>query len=86
VLAASSDEKLADILAECAPVNPENAKLLAKYLKKIVVKVVHIQEFKPSKTKVEKGDIETVVGEFRQFLENAVNGDGPRQSIIVEIR
>jgi hypothetical protein len=86
VLAASSDEKLADILAECVPVNPENAKLLAKYLKKIIVKVVHLKAFQPSKTKVEKGDIETVVGEFRKFLENAVDGDGKSQSTILEIK
>lgn len=86
VLAASSDEKLADILAECVPVNPENAKLLAKYLKKIVVKVIHLNEFHPTKTKVEKGDIESVVGEFRKFLENAVDGDGKSQSTILEIK
>jgi len=86
VLAASGDEKLGDILAECVPVNPENAKLLAKYLKKIVVKVVHLNDFHPSKTKVEKGDIETVVGEFRKFLETAVDGDGKSQSTILEIK
>ena len=34
---------------------PANAKLLAKYLKKIVVKVIHLHDFQPSKTKVEKG-------------------------------
>jgi hypothetical protein len=86
VLAATSDEKLADILAECIPTNPDNAKLLAKYLKKIVVKVVHLNEFQPSKTKVEKGDIEIVVGEFRKFLEAAVDGDGKSQSTILEIK
>ena len=45
--------------------------MLAKYLKRIVVRVLHLHDFKPSKTKVEKGDIETVVGEFRRFLETA---------------
>ena len=34
VLASSSDKKLADILAECVPTNPDNANLLAKYLEK----------------------------------------------------
>jgi hypothetical protein len=86
VLAASSDEKLGDILAECVPVNPDNAKLLPKYLKKIIVKVVHLNEFHPSKTKVEKSDIETVVGEFRKFLEAALDGEGTKQTTILEVR
>jgi hypothetical protein len=86
VLSATSDEQLADLLAECVPVNPDNAKLLGKYLKKIIVKVVHLHEFQPSKTKIEKGDIETVVSEFRNFLENAVDGDGKSQSTILEIK
>ena len=55
VLAAPGDEKLADILAERIPADPGNARLLAKYLKRIVVRVIHLHDFKPSKTKVEKG-------------------------------
>ena len=86
VLAAPGDEKLADILAERITADPGNAKLLAKYLKRIVVRVIHLQDFKPSKTKVEKGDIETVVGEFRKFLERAVDGEGKGQSTLLEIK
>ena len=33
-----------------------------------------------------KGDIEIVVGEFRKFLETAVDGDGKSQSTILEIK
>jgi histone H3/H4 len=86
VLAAPDDNKLADALAECISAHPAHAKLLAKYLKKIVVKVIHLQEFHPSKTTIEKGDIETVVNEFRTFLETAVVGDGKSQSTILEIK
>jgi len=86
VLAAPGDEKLADILAERIPSDPGNANILAKYLKRIVVRVLHLHDFKPSKTKVEKTDIETVVGEFRNFLEKAVDGDGKGQSTILEIK
>ena len=39
-----------------------------------------------SKTKVDKGDIEAVVGEFREFLETALDADGAEQSTIAEIR
>ena len=48
--------------------------------------MVHLHDFKPSKTKVEKADIETVVGEFRKFLETALDGDARAESTIVEIR
>jgi hypothetical protein len=86
VLAADTDDKLAEVLAECVPADPSNAKLLVKFLKKIVVKIVNLHDFQPSKTKVEKGDIETVVGEFREFLQTAVDGDGKGQSTILEIK
>ena len=86
VLGAADDVKLAALLAEFVPADPANAKLLAKYLKKIIVKVIHLNEFHPTKTKVEKGDIESVVGEFRKFLETAVDGDGKGQSTILEIK
>jgi hypothetical protein len=86
VLDAANDEKLADLLAATVPEDPANAKLLAKYLKHIVVKVIHLNEFHPTKTKVEKGDIESVVGEFRKFLETAVDDDGKGQSTILEIK
>ncbi len=39
-----------------------------------------------SKTKADKGDIEAVVGEFREFLETALDADGAEQSRIGEIR
>ena len=68
------------------PADPSHARLLAKYLKKIVVKVIHLQEFHPTKTKVEKSDTEGVVGELRKFLEKAVDGDGKGQFTILEIK
>jgi hypothetical protein len=86
VLEAATDEQLAALLAEYVPADSANAKLLAKYLKQIVVKVIHLNDFHPTKTKVEKGDIESVVGEFRKFLESAVDGDGKGQSTILEIK
>ena len=46
----------------------------------------HDHDFKPSKTKLEKADIDTVVGEFRKFLETALDGDARAESTIVEIR
>ena len=68
------------------PADPAHGRLLAKYLKKITVKVIHLNEFRPTKTKVERADIDNVVAEFRTFLETAVDGDGKGQSTILEIR
>jgi hypothetical protein len=86
ILASESDNNLAALLSQWVPADPVNAKLLAKYLRKIVVKVIHLSEFHPTKTKLEKGDVESVVGEFRKFLETAVDGDGKGQSTILEIK
>jgi hypothetical protein len=86
VLEAADDEKLAAMLSEYIPADQANAKLLAKYLKKITVKVIHLSDFHPTKSKVEKREIESVVGEFRKFLDNAVDGDGKGQSTILEIK
>jgi hypothetical protein len=41
---------------------------------------------KLSRTKVEKADIETVVGEFRKFLETALEGEARAERTIVVIR
>ncbi len=86
VLNAPDADKLADLLARRIPADPAHAKLLDKYLKRIVVRVVRLQDFHPSKATIEKGEIDEVVGEFRRFLESAVDGDGKAQSTILEIR
>ena len=64
----------------------ERAGLLAKYLKRVVVKVLRMEDFRPAKSMVEKGEIEHVVGEFRRFLEAAVDGHAANQRTILEIR
>jgi hypothetical protein len=86
VLNAPDADKLSDLLAQRISADPAQAKLLDKYLKRIVVRVVRLQDFHPSKATIEKGDIENVVGEFRRFLESAVVGDGKSQSMILEIQ
>jgi hypothetical protein len=53
-------------------------------LKKTVVPVIHLREFKPSGTN-EKGDVDAVVIEFRAFLERALGGDGAGQHTMGKI-
>ncbi len=85
-LSAPGDEKLAEILAERMPSDPDNARIIAKHLKQSVVRVVQLHDCKASKTKVEKDEIEIVVGELRKFLEAAVDSDGGAQNAILEIK
>jgi hypothetical protein len=47
---------------------------------------VLLLSFACSNATVEKSEIETIVGEFRQFREAAVDGEGKDQTIMVEIR
>jgi hypothetical protein len=51
-----------------------------------VVKTIRLQDCRPPQTMVEPGDIERVVGEFRQFLEAAVDADGNGHTTILEIK
>ncbi len=86
VLATIDAESLADLLAGRLADDPEGAALLAKYLKRVVVKVVRFQDFKPAKSTVERGDVEAVVDDFRQFLQGAFGRDGKDQSVIVDLQ
>ena len=86
VLATTDADSLADLLAEQLPDNPDRVGLLAKYLKRVIVKVVRFQDFKPSKSTVERDDIETVVVDFRRFLEGAFGREGKDQSVIVDLQ
>jgi len=86
VLAAPDAESLAALLAQRLSEDSNRAKLLAKFLKKIQVMPLRISDFQPSKSTVERGDIENVVCEFRSFVESAFDHDGKQQSVIVEFK
>jgi hypothetical protein len=86
LLATANERALGTLLADRLPDHPERVSLLKKYLKRIVVKTIRLQDFQPSQTLVEPGEIERVVGEFRRFLEAAVKGEGAGYATILEIR
>jgi hypothetical protein len=49
--------------------------------------LARLRDFRPTKTKGEKGDIETtVVDEFRRFLASAVDSNGAGQTTVLEIK
>ncbi len=86
VLATADADSLADLLARRLPGEPDLARLVAKFLRQVVVKVVRLSDFLPSKAMIDAGDVQAVVEEFRRFLEAAVDGEGKGQTIMVEIR
>ena len=86
LLATTDAGSLAGLLAARLPDHAERASLLAKFLKRVVIKTVRMEDFRPAKSMVEKGEIEQVVGEFRRFLEAAAGGDAAEQRTILEIR
>lgn len=86
ILGATDAESLASVVAEQLSADPKRADLIAKYLKKIQVNGIRLSDFRPSKTTLERGDIDAVVGEFRAFLDSAFKSDGKQQSVVVEFK
>jgi hypothetical protein len=82
VLATEDAASLAVLLAHRLPDHPERVRLLAKYLKRVVVKTIRLDDFRPSQALTEKRDIERVVRDFRPFLGAAVDDDGANQRTI----
>lgn len=86
ILETKAPDALAAVLAEKLSADAELVNVIAKYLKKIQVMGIRLSDFKPSKTTVERQEIEEVVNEFKQFLESAFEFDGKQQSVIVEFK
>ena len=53
--------------------DPAIVDVLNRYLKKIVVKVVKLTDFKPSANTIEAEQVTAVAQEFQQFLEKALD-------------
>ena len=49
-------------------------KLIERYLKKLHVRKLALADFAPSKRAIEAGDVDDIVGEFREFLLEALAG------------
>jgi hypothetical protein len=55
---------------------------LSRYLYRIQVRKVRLSDFQPSKHTLEAGDVETVVGEFRQFLKEKFIAGGDELPVV----
>lgn len=84
LLAAPDAAAVADYLAQTLAADPGLTEKLARALKQIRVRKLALTDFAPSKRTLERGDVEGVVAEFRQFLLAALElyGDGDELSIV----
>ena len=80
--AAPYDPAVADYLAQTLPPDPGLVEKLARALKQIRVRKLALADFAPSKRTLERGDVDGVVAEFRQFLLEALDGDEAELTIV----
>jgi hypothetical protein len=88
LLASQTPEKVADYLIQTlgseTTEEPDPVDLLMRYLKKLSVRKVRIQDFSPSKRTIERADVDKVTGEFRAFLLDALSA-GEDELPVVEL-
>lgn len=86
LLAATTAATVADYLAQSlgkeSKAADEAVDTLKRFLKKIQVRKVRLTDFAPSKRTLEAGDVETVVGEFRGYLQAALRGGDDELPVI----
>jgi len=73
VLACGDLAALRKLLVEAVLKDPIIVDVINRYLKKIVVKVVKLSDFKPSANTIEADQVTAVAQEFQHFLEKALD-------------
>ena len=61
---------------------PDPVDLLIRYLKKLSVRKLRLADFSPSKRMIERGDVDLIVGEFRDFLVDALEAGEDELSVV----
>jgi len=61
---------------------PDPVDLLIKYLKKLNVRKLRLADFSPSKRTVEPSDLDQIVGEFRDYLSDALEAGEDELSVV----
>lgn len=86
LLATQTVDEMADYLERnlVSQQKPGFSELLGRYLKKIQVRKVRLADFTPSKRTIERGDVENIVGEFRVYLNSALDA-GDDELPVVEL-
>lgn len=86
LLAAETPSSVADCLAQTlgkeSKAADEAVATLQRFLKKIQVRKVRLTDFTPSKRTLEASDVETIVKEFRAYLQDALTGGDDELPVI----
>ena len=86
LLEARAAEETANILVETlggeTGTEPDAVDLLTRYLKKLRVHKLRVADFAPTKRTIEPGDVDRVAGEFRRFLQDAMEADGDELCVV----
>ena len=61
---------------------PDPVDLLIRYLKRLNVRKLRLADFSPSKRTIEPGDLEQIVGEFRDYLSDALAAGQDELSVV----
>lgn len=89
LLATETTEDAATYLVEAlggdANQGAQVTELLARYLKMLTVRKLRFADFAPSKRTLERGDVDTIVEEFRMFLLSALEDGGDDELPVVEL-
>jgi hypothetical protein len=67
-------------LVDSALKEPSLVKTINHYLKRIIIKPVRISDFKPKQTTLERDQIQSLVAEFRCYLEDQFKGENASDS------
>jgi hypothetical protein len=86
LLSCKTAEDVRQLLLPEAAQNPGVVETINRYLKKISVLLVKMEDFRPSLDTVEKGQVETVVGEFRKYLQNRLREAGEGEETLPVLR
>jgi hypothetical protein len=90
LLNAESPQSLAKILVEQLSKSLDSdveskLELLRRYLQHIIVRKVHLSEFKPGKHTLEKSDLPRIVEEFERFLSDQFSTSSKDELPVIEI-
>jgi hypothetical protein len=73
ILGASDLTALRKLLVDATIKDPTIVDIINRYLRKMLVKVIKMSDFKPSTTTIEKEQVSVVAQEFQHFLEKALD-------------
>ena len=85
ILNAQDENALADLLVKELSADPNKAKLIDKYLKKIRVVRVRLSDFDPDLMTFGQDDLDTVVESFRKFLGKRLAKGSDDETVVISI-